>query len=75
VGQEVSRLLQVIFAGFGKRGEADLEAAEMLVRSSMHSAGPEIPDACCRNLLRQPARVPAPVATGHNIMPRDRGGC
>jgi hypothetical protein len=42
VAQEVSRLLQVAFAGCRKTGQVDLEAVELLVRRSMHRAGAEI---------------------------------
>jgi hypothetical protein len=35
----VSRLLQVVFTGRRNSGKVDLEAVEMLVRTSMHHAG------------------------------------
>jgi hypothetical protein len=39
VQEEVNRLLQVIFTGWRKTGQLDLEAVEMAVRGAMHRAG------------------------------------
>jgi hypothetical protein len=39
VGQEIGRLLTVIFGGWRRTGRIDLEAVEMLVRDCMHQVG------------------------------------
>jgi len=39
VAQEVNRWLQVVFAEWHKTGQIDLEAVEMLLRTSLHRAG------------------------------------
>ena len=69
VAQEVSRLLQVVFAGGRKTGQMDLEAVEMLVRSSMHRAGAGI----LGRLLSLPSSQPsqAPCACGHSATYHD----
>jgi len=60
LAQEVSRLLQVVFAGSRKTGQVDLEAVEMLVRESMHRAGA----AALERLLSRPTRQPPKVSCG-----------
>jgi hypothetical protein len=58
VAQEVSRLLQVISAGWRKTGRVDLEAVEMAMRGAMHRAGAS----ALRWLLSQPSKE-APTVT------------
>jgi hypothetical protein len=58
VAGEVSRLLQVVFAGSRSAGKVDLEAVEMLVRESMHHAGA----ALLERLLSAAAPPPGPVS-------------
>jgi len=56
----VSRLLQVVFTGRRNSGKVDLEAVEMLVRTSMHRAGA----AALEHLLSMPSPEPEQVTCG-----------
>jgi len=56
----VSRLLQVVFNGRRASGKLDLEAVEMLVRTSMHRAGV----VALERLLSMPSPEPEHVACG-----------
>ncbi|MGO9561632.1 MAG: ISKra4 family transposase [Candidatus Korobacteraceae bacterium] len=60
----MSRLLQVVFAGRRNSGKVDLEAVEMLVRTSMHRAGA----AALERLLAMPSPEPerATCSCGHS---------
>ena len=56
----MSRLLQVVFTGRRNSGKVDLEAVEMLVRTSMHRAGA----AALEHLLSMPSPEPEQVTCG-----------
>ena len=60
----MSRLLQVVFTGRRNSGKVDLEAVEMLVRTSMHRAGA----AALERLLSMPSPEPEHVtcSCGHS---------
>ncbi len=60
MAREVSHLLQVIFTGWRKSGQLDLEAVEMAVRGAMHRAGA----LAVGHLLSQDRAHPKRVACG-----------
>ncbi len=63
-------MLEVVFAGWRKTGQADLEAVEMAVRGSMHRAGA----AALSRLLSRPAQHQPALACscGHQARYHDR---
>ena len=69
VAQEVSRLLQLVFAGVRKIGQIDLEAVEMLVCGSMHRAGAEILNHLLSSL--SPELRQTPCTCGHTAQYHD----
>ncbi len=58
MAQEVERLLQVIFTGWRKTGQLDLEAVEMAVRGAMHRAGAQAVGKLLSQAGGNPPQVP-----------------
>jgi hypothetical protein len=65
----VSRLLEVIFTGWRKSGQLDLEAVEMATRAAMHRAGAAVVSELLSSSETAPREVPC--ACGHRAQYHD----